>query len=293
MSKQIVHPLLPPGRGRGLRDVLQNRYLLKLLVDKEIQVRYRGSVLGILWSYIKPGVQFGVFYIAMGLFLGLERGMQNYAIYLFSGMVVINFFSEGFSNGAKAMVVNGALIKKIYLPRELFSVSTIWVALIHFVPQIVVLLLACIFAGWSPDVKQVAAALVAMVIIMVFSAGLGLIFGVANVFFRDSENIVDMLLMVATWFSPVLYSWTMVRDTLYSWVINVYLLNPLTVAVELFHYAFWIPTLSEEALALPTSQIPPHLLTLWVPVALGVSLVTLFLGDLLFRKLEGNFAQEL
>lgn len=293
MSKSITHPLTSPGRGRGLRDVFQNRYLLKLLVDKEIQVRYRGSVLGILWSYIKPGVQFGVFYIAMGLFLGLERGMQNYAIYLFSGMIVINFFSEGFSNGAKAMVVNGALIKKIYLPRELFSVSTIWVALIHFVPQIVVLLIACFFAGWSPDLKQLGAALVAMVIIMIFSAGLGLIFGVANVFFRDSENIVDMLLMVATWFSPVLYSWTMVRDTLYSWVITVYLMNPLTVAVELFHYAFWIPTLSEEALALPTSQIPPHLLTLWVPVALGVSIVTLFLGDLLFRKLEGNFAQEL
>lgn len=293
MNKQVTLPLSPPGRGRGLRDVFQNRYLLKLLVDKEIQVRYRGSVLGILWSYIKPGVQFGVFYIAMGLFLGLERGMQNYAIYLFSGMIVINFFSEGFSNGAKAMVVNGALIKKIYLPRELFSVSTIWVALIHFVPQIAVLLIACFFAGWSPDLKQLGAAVVAMIIIMVFSAGLGLIFGVANVFFRDSENIVDMLLMVATWFSPVLYSWTMVRDTLYSWVITVYLMNPLTVAVELFHYAFWIPTLSEEALALPTSQIPPHLLTFWVPVALGISLVTLFLGDLLFRKLEGNFAQEL
>lgn len=293
MSTQRTVPLAPPGRGRGLRDVLQNRYLLKLLVDKEIQVRYRGSVLGILWSYIKPGVQFGVFYVAMGLFLGLERGMQNYAIYLFSGMIVINFFSEGFSNGAKAMVVNGALIKKIYLPRELFSVSTIWVALIHFVPQILVLLIACFFAGWSPDFKQLGAALVGMVIIMVFSAGLGLIFGVANVFFRDSENIVDMLLMVATWFSPVLYSWTMVRDTLYQWVLTVYLINPLTVAVELFHYAFWIPTLSEGALLLPTSQIPPHLLTLWVPVALGISLFTLFLGDLLFRKLEGNFAQEL
>lgn len=286
-------PLSPPGRGRGLRDVFHNRYLLKLLVDKEIQVRYRGSVLGILWSYIKPGVQFGVFYVAMGLFLGLERGMQHYAIYLFSGMVVINFFSEGFSNGAKAMVVNGALIKKIYLPRELFSVSTVWVALIHFVPQIVVLLVACLFAGWSPDLKQIGAAFVGMAIIMLFSAGLGLIFGVANVFFRDSENIVDMFLMVATWFSPVLYSWTMVRDTLYPWVINVYMMNPLTVAVELFHYAFWIPTLSADRALLPTSQIPPHLLTLWVPVALLISLVTLWIGDSLFRKLEGNFAQEL
>ena len=61
-----------PGRGRGLMDVFKNRFLLKLLVDKEIQVRYRGSVLGIVWSYIKPGVQFLVFYLALGVFLGLN-----------------------------------------------------------------------------------------------------------------------------------------------------------------------------------------------------------------------------
>jgi len=244
-------PLKAPGRGRGILDAVKNRYLLRLLVDKEIQVRYRGSVLGILWSYIKPGVQFLVFYIAMGMFLGLERGMHNYAVYLFSGMIAINFFSEGFGNGARAMVVNSALIRKIYLPRELFSLSTVWVALVHFVPQIAVMLLACFLVGWSPTFLAFGSILAGMLIVMMLSYGLGLIFGVANVFFRDSENIVDMLLMVATWFSPVLYSWTMVRDTLYPWVFNVFMLNPLTVAVELFHYGFWHPTLRPEDLALP------------------------------------------
>ena len=112
-------------------------------------------MLGILWSYIKPGVQFLVFYIAMGMFLGLERGMHNYAVYLFSGMIAINFFSEGFGNGARAMVVNSALIRKIYLPRELFSLSTVWVALVHFVPQIAVMLLACFLVGWSPDLAGI------------------------------------------------------------------------------------------------------------------------------------------
>lgn len=286
-------PLKAPGRGRGILDAMKNRYLLRLLVDKEIQVRYRGSVLGILWSYIKPGVQFLVFYIAMGLFLGLERGMHNYAVYLFSGMIAINFFSEGFGNGARAMVVNSALIRKIYLPRELFSLSTVFVALVHFVPQIAVMLLACILVGWSPSFLAVGSILAGMVIVMLLSYGLGLIFGVANVFFRDSENIVDMLLMVATWFSPVLYSWTMVRDTLYPWVFNVFMMNPLTVAVELFHYGFWHPTLRPEDMALPGSQVIPHLFSFWTPVAIGISLLTVLIGDLLFRKFEGNFAQEL
>ena len=286
-------PLKAPGRGRGILDAVKNRYLLRLLVDKEIQVRYRGSVLGILWSYIKPGVQFLVFYIAMGMFLGLERGMHNYAVYLFSGMIAINFFSEGFGNGARAVVVNSALIRKIYLPRELFSLSTVWVALVHFVPQIAVMLLACVLVGWSPTFLAFGSILVGMLIVMMLSYGLGLIFGVANVFFRDSENIVDMLLMVATWFSPVLYSWTMVRETLYPWVFNVFMMNPLTVAVELFHYGFWHPTLRPEDLALPASQVVPHLFSLWTPIALGISLLTVLIGDLLFRKFEGNFAQEL
>lgn len=293
MSDLKSVPLKAPGRGRGILDAMKNRYLLRLLVDKEIQVRYRGSVLGILWSYIKPGVQFLVFYIAMGLFLGLERGMHNYAVYLFSGMIAINFFSEGFGNGARAMVVNSALIRKIYLPRELFSLSTVWVALVHFVPQIVVMLLACFAVGWHPSLLAFESILAGMLIVMMLSYGLGLIFGVANVFFRDSENIVDMLLMVATWFSPVLYSWTMVRDTLYPWVFNVFMANPLTVAVELFHYGFWHPTLRPEDLALPASQVVPHLFSFWTPIAIGISLLTVLIGDLLFRKFEGNFAQEL
>ena len=293
MSDLKSVPLKAPGRGRGILDAMKNRYLLRLLVDKEIQVRYRGSVLGILWSYIKPGVQFLVFYIAMGLFLGLERGMHNYAVYLFSGMIAINFFSEGFGNGARAMVVNSALIRKIYLPRELFSLSTVWVALVHFVPQIVVMLLACFAVGWHPSLLAFESILAGMLIVMLLSYGLGLIFGVANVFFRDSENIVDMLLMVATWFSPVLYSWTMVRDTLYPWVFNVFMINPLTVAVELVHYGFWHPTLRPEDLALPASQVVPHLFSFWTPIAIGISLLTVLIGDLLFRKFEGNFAQEL
>lgn len=276
-----------PGRGRGLVDALKNRYLLRLLVDKELQVRYRGSVLGILWSYVKPGVQFIVFYIALGVFLELNKGLDNYAVYLFSGIILLNFFGEAFGNGARCMVGNGALIKKIYLPRELFSVSTIWVALVHFLPQLLVLLIACFVVGWRPGPMQLGAAVVAMIIMVIFSFGLGLIFGVANVFFRDAENIVDLLVMVLTWLSPVMYSWERVAAAVPAWGLHLYLSNPITVAVELFHFAFWAPTLEGEW------HVPPHLLTLWTPVAVVVALLFMLVGDLLFRKFEGTFAQEL
>lgn len=279
--------LVRPGFGAGLADVFRSRFLLRLLVSKELKVRYRGSVLGLLWSYVKPGVQFVVFYVALGLFLGLERGMQNYAVYLFSGIVLINFFSEALANAARSIVNNGGLIKKIYLPRELFPVASVWVSAVHFVPQMAVLLLGCFMAGWHPSLLQLVAAVAGFLVVGMLAIGLGLFFGSANVYFRDSENFVDMLLMLATWASPVMYSWPMVRNQLGEVGFAIYQTNPLTIGVEAFHYAFWYPTTDG------TAAVPPNLLAIWIPVGLVVSALILFLGQLTFRRLEGRFAQEL
>lgn len=285
--------LARPGVGGGLAEVFRTRFLLKLLVRKELKVRYRGSVLGLLWSYVKPGVQFIVFYIALGVFLGLENsprnpdGLPNYAIYLFSGIVLINFFNEALGNASRSIVNNGGLIKKIYLPRELFPVASVWVSAVHFFPQLVILVGACLYAGWHPSFLQLAAALGGFAIVGLLATGLGLLFGAANVYFRDSENFVDMLLMVATWASPVMYAWTMVANKLGEFWFTVYQFNPITVGVESFHYAFWLPTTDGSA------PLPPNLLSLWLPVALLVSVGVLLIGQLTFRRLEGRFAQEL
>lgn len=293
MTATISGELTRPGLGGGLRDVRQSRFLLKLLVRKELKVRYRGSILGMLWSYVKPGVQFVVFYIALGVFLGLERsprnpeGLANYAVYLFSGIVLINFFSEALGNASRAIVNNGNLIKKIYLPRELFPVASVWVSAVHFFPQLVVLVAACLFTGWKPGLFQLLAAAAGFVIVALLATGLGLLFGAANVYFRDSENLVDMLLMIATWASPVMYAWTMVENKLGAGLFSLYQANPVTVGVELFHYAFWLPTTDGSA------ALPPNLFSVWLPVGLAVACSVLALGQLTFRRLEGRFAQEL
>ena len=293
MTTTISGELTRPGLGGGFRDLRQSSFLLKLLVRKELKVRYRGSVLGLLWSYVKPAVQFLVFYVALGVFLGLERsarnpdGLSNYAVYLFSGIVLINFFSEALGNSARSIVNNGNLIKKIYLPRELFPVASVWVSAVHFFPQLVVLVIGCVVAGWHPDAFQLLAAVGGFAIVGFLATGLGLLFGAANVYFRDSENLVDMLLMVATWASPVMYSWTMVESKLGPGFFALYQANPITVGVELFNYAFWYPTTDGSA------AMPPNLFSLWLPVGMIISLVVLALGQLTFRRLEGRFAQEL
>lgn len=290
---QSSEELVRPGVSGGLADVVRSRFLLKLLVRKELKVRYRGSVLGLLWSYVKPGVQFFVFYLALGVFLGMERsernpdGLPNYAIYLFSGIILINFFTEALSNASRSIVGNGGLIKKIYLPRQLFPVASVWVSAVHFFPQLIILLAACFLAGWHPSFIQLAAAVAGFIMVALLATGLGLLFGAANVYFRDSENFVDMLLMIATWASPVMYAWTMVEEKLGPTWYNVYQVNPITIAVETFHFAFWLPTTSG------TTPIPPHLLSLWIPVGLLLSAAILVWGQLTFRRLEGRFAQEL
>ena len=282
--------LIKPGTGLGLLDVYGDRFLLKLLVRKEIKVRYRGSVLGLLWSYVKPLVQFLIYFVALGIFLNLQRGTPNYAIYLFSGIVLVNFFTESLSNATRSIVDNRDLIRKIYLPRELFPVATVWVSAAHFLPQLLVLVGACLVVGWAPSLLQLAAVVLIFVMVAILGTGLGLLFGAVNVYFRDSENIVDMIVMVVTWASPVLYLWSMVQKVMGDWF-WIYQLNPMTVAVEVFHWAFWEPTLKADQLVNDAS--PPGMLTLWLPIALLITLAVLFLGQWTFRRLAVHFAQEL
>jgi ABC-2 type transport system permease protein len=290
MTTTEIDQLATPGSGRGLLDVYRDRFLLKLLVRKEIKVRYRGSVLGLLWSYVKPLVQFLIYFVALGIFLNLQRGTPNYAIYLFAGIVLVNFFTESLSNATRSIVDNRDLIRKIYLPRELFPVATVWVSAAHFLPQLVVLVGACLIVGWTPSVLQLGAFFLVFLIVAVLATGLGLLFGAMNVYFRDSENIVDMIVMVVTWASPVLYIWSMVQQVMGPWF-WIYQLNPMTVAVEVFHWVFWEPTLKADQAV--TGTMPPDLLTLWLPVSIVITLVVLFIGQLTFRRLAVHFAQEL
>ncbi|CEG99074.1 ABC transporter permease [Propionibacterium freudenreichii] len=285
-------PLHAPGHSNGLLDVPKWHFLLNLLVKKELRVRYRGSVLGMLWSYVKPAVQLLVYYMAMGRFLRLSASMTNYVIYLFAGMVMINFFNEVMGNTTRSIVNNAPLVGKIYLPRELFPVSSLWVAFVHFVPQLAVLLLGALVVGWRPTMLNVMAGLLSIAMVAIFALGLGLAFAAWNVMFRDAENLVDLIAMVALWVSPVFYNWSMVQSVVPGWLWNIYQCNPLAMSVELSHYAFWVPTRGVTATRSMAELMPPHWV-MWSGLALLISLIILVLGQMVFRANEGKFAQEL
>jgi len=285
-------PLVAPGQGVGLLDVFRRRYLLNLLTRKELRVRYRGSILGLFWSYVKPAFQLIVFYIAMGKFLGLDKTKPDYLIYLFSGIVMINFFTEVFSNATRSVVRNGDLVKKIYLPRELFPVSSVTVAIVHLIPQMVILVFVAILYGWEPGPLNLLAGLLAIVVVMVAGLGLGLMFAAWNVLYRDAENFVDLVQMAATWMCPVLYTWDKVANVLHGFWWTLYQANPLTGAVELAHYALWLPAGDVRDKFPHGGALMPDHFGMYTIVAVVGSAVLLGLGQFVFRRLEGRFAQE-
>lgn len=226
-----------------------------------------------------------MFYLVIGLILGGSRGTSWFPIYLFAGIVAINLFSETLRNTTTSITDNAPLVGKIYLPRELFPVSACGVALVHFLPQAVLLFILTMLCGLQLTVINILFFLAGTLIIIVFALGLGLFFGAINALYRDAVNFVDLILMFATWIAPVLYPWHLMHDIASPWVYRIFMSDPLAGAVELFHNAFWLPLAPESP--------RPENLTTYVLIGAGISLVTLFAGQIVFRKMEASFAQRL
>ena len=152
-------PLTPPTANNGLLAVFQKRYLLKLLVRREISARYQGSFLGLLWSYIGPLAQFFVYWFVVGTLIGLHDEVENFGVHIFAGLVVVHFFTETFSAGTRSIVRNKSIVVKLPMPREMFPVASMLVSLFHVFPQLLILTVACLVYGWVPDSAGMAALL--------------------------------------------------------------------------------------------------------------------------------------
>lgn len=275
-----------PGAEGGLRQVLRHRYLLRLLVRRELKARYKGSVLGLGWSYIRPAVQFSVYFFVVGVFLGMDRNVEHFPIYLFSAMVLVNLFTETMHATTRSITSNAPLIRKVFLPRELFPSASLLVSLVHFVPGLLILLGGSIYYGWRPSPAALAAAALGLTIIVVLGLGLGLLLASANVFFRDLQQAVDILMFVVAWSVPMIYPWSHVRTHAPGWVLDVYLANPLVNAVTLFQRAFWWPGTDK------TFVFPPNMYG-HAAISLAVALLILLAGRTVFARTQKRFAQEL
>ena len=278
--------LRAPGGDGGLRRTLQNKYLLRLLVRRELRARYKGSLLGLGWSYVRPAVHFSVYFFVIGVFLGMDRQIEDFPIYLFSGMVLVHLFTETLHSTTRSVTGNAPLVRKVFLPRELFPTASVLVSLVHFLPGLTILLGAAVAAGWRPSPEAFGAAALGFAIVAVLGFGIGLLCAAVNVLFRDLEQAVDILMIVVTWSVPMIYPWTHVRAQAPGWVLDVYLANPLVSAVSLFQKAFWQPGAGGDF------AFPPDLYAR-AGVSLAVSVLVFAAGHAAFGRMQKRFAQEL
>lgn len=269
--------------------VFRQRALLGLLVRRDLKARYKDSALGFLWALAKPLTQIAIYYIVIGHFLGAARGIPDFAIYVFTGLTVYMLFSQIVSGATGSILANAGLVKKVAVPRELYPLASVGGALFDFAIQVVVLIFATIVVGAFPWTPELLMAIPAFLLLLVYATAIGLALAAINVFLRDIGYLIDIVLMVLMWMSPILYSWGMVRDTLSplpggSVLVEIYTNNPVTLAVLGFQRAFW--TAGHD---MPS---PPDLL-LRIGIALVIGILLLVVGHWVFRRLQGNFAQEL
>ena len=279
-----------PSGNNGLLEVFRRRYLLRLLVRSTIDARYQGTALGWVWSYLQPAVRFCMFYFVFQVLIGRGHGMENFAIHLFAGMVVVHFFTETFNGGTQSLVNNRGLIVKLAMPRELFPVATMMVSFWHTGPMLVILGTSCVVLGWTPDAMGVLAGLLGFVIVMSLGLALALVFSVANVFLRDFGKITQTLTQFVTFSVPMMYPFSLVQER-FGAAADYYLLNPVAEAVLLIQRCFWIGTTSDREATI-AEHLPADLFPRGVIMA-AISLVLLVLAQIFFTRLERRVPERL
>jgi ABC-2 type transport system permease protein len=278
------------GFGRTAREVYDYRELLTNLVRKELKVKYKDSILGFLWSLLRPLFLLAVYYIAIGKFLGTN--FQLFPIFLFSGLVAWSLFTDVLGGCTGTVVGNGGLIKKVYFPRELLPLSVMGAALVNFVMQMVVLVAAVLLFNGTLHGQQPLLLPLAFVALVLFSMACGVALAAANVYFRDIEHLIEIVLLLWFWLTPIVYGVGGVLNRMGAsglhWLAALYLANPMANVV----IGFQLATYGSYNDGTTQQTFQGHI-TLRLLVVIAASSVLLWLAQRYFARAQGNFAQEL
>jgi ABC-type polysaccharide/polyol phosphate export systems, permease component len=289
----------------SVRELVSHRQLLGLLVRRELKVRYKDSALGFLWSLVRPITLLVIYYVAIGQFLGAARGIPDFGLFVFAGLTIWGLYSDIITNSTTSIVNNAGLIKKVYLPREIFPLAATGSALINFSIQFGVLVVATLALQQFPVSWNLLYLPVAVLIVLVYGVAIGLLLSALNVYLRDIQYLVEVGLLVFFWASPIVYSWSFVvesaRRSELPWLEFVYLLNPISNALLAFQKGIWKGGSEDRVMGVDASgadivvaaQPWPADLDLRLLVVGVVGLVLLWIGQRVFARLQGNFAQEI
>lgn len=255
-----------------LKELYTYKYMVYNLVRRDLRGRYKGSLLGMLWNFILPLMQIIVYVMVFSIIF--KQNIEHYYAYLVVGMVPWIFFSDSICSGSGSVVENSQLVTKIYFPRSVIPVSIVLSKLVNFFISLAIVFIVLLL-GHGVDLVSLSALPLAIICIVLFSLGLTLILAAANVFMRDVQYLITVLLMMWIWLTPIMYVQNFVDNDYVQCLLN---LNPLTYIIDLFQCAmYW--------------KILPDFTTIGICVI--ESVIMMALGLSIYNKYSPDFAEVL
>lgn len=254
-------------RNHQLAGIMKYRFLLSQLVSRDFKTRYKRSILGVLWSMLNPLLTMSVQYI---VFANLFKwDVDNYAVYLLIGTVTFNFFSEATQAALTSITGSASLITKVYIPTYVFPVAKVLSSCINLCFSTLALYLIIFIQGIDLNFYHL---LIPVMYIMLigFAVGIGLILSSLMVYFRDTQFLYGVVIVLWMYLTPLFYPVDIIPQ---QWM-GIYSLNPM------YQYVLFFRTLVLDA-AMPTWQC--------FGFCFGYAVAFLLIGYGVFRKLKRNF----
>ncbi len=256
-----------------LKELYNYRQMIFSLVRKDLRGRYKGSVLGFLWTFINPLFQLIVYTIAFSFIL--PSPIEKYYLHLFVALIPWIFFSSSIQGGANSILAAKDLVSKIYFPREVIPISYVTSCFVNMLLTFIIIFIVVIFSGVGLNPAAIACLPLIMLVEYVMALGLAMFFSAVTVFFRDMEHILSIITMAWIYLTPVLYPIDMISDPKIQ---KLFYVNPMTSVIvayrDILYYA----------------KVPDFSTLL---IAVGFGIFCLIFGWLMFSKLKKHFAEEL
>lgn len=263
----------------------KNRILLGELVKTDFKLRYQGSVLGYLWAVLRPLLMFAIMYVVFAKLLRLGTDIPHYPVYLLTGTVLWNFFTECTGQGIQAIIQRGDLLRKISFPKYIVVVAATATALINLAINLGVVVLFALFNGVTPSWSWLLV-LPLVLELYAFALGISFLLGAINVKYRDVTSIWDVLTQALFYAVPIIYPITMILESGSRFGLiasKVILLNPIAQVIQDVRY-----NLITDATITTWSLVEWPLCVMPILIVILV----LLLAALFFRQRSKRFAEE-
>lgn len=253
------------------KELYNYRELLKTNIKKEIRGKYKGSWLGVLWTFLNPLLMLAVYSFVFPYILRVN--VENYTIFMIVALIPWNFFTTAIQMGTGSVVANGNILKKVYFPREIIPISVTTSQLVNFLITCIIMFVFIIFSGVGFSIHLLIFPLL-IAIQYIITLALTFILSALTVFVRDIDHFVSVILMLGFYGTPIVYQANML-PLKFQWILKF---NPMAQLVEAYRAILYY------------HQMPDWtMLGIW-----GIaSIILLILGYLIFKKLEKSFVEEL